>query len=96
MSFDSPSTALRPSVASPADGSRTITITTDPTRENNQDHVEDPGSDAPVVGVLRLRGTRRTGPRVAWDDDVVDNEHMGKKKSKSMSDLYPSSFGTGN
>lgn len=84
MSFDSPSTALRPSVASPADGSRTITITTDPTRENNQDHVEDPGPGAPVVGVLRLRGTRRTGPRVAWDDDVVDNEHMGKKKSKSM------------
>lgn len=84
MSFESPATALRTSAASPADNSRTITITTNPTRENNEERVEDAVSGAPVVGVLRLRGARsRSAPRVAWDDDVVDNEHLGKKKSKS-------------
>ena len=36
-----------------------------------------------TVGVLHLRGGRRRGPRVAWTEDVVDNEGMGKKKSKS-------------
>ena len=39
--------------------------------------------DEHVVGVLRLRGARRTSQRVAWTEDVVDNEGMGKKKSKS-------------
>lgn len=37
-------------------------------------------------GVLRLRGAGRgDGPRVQWGNDVVDNEHLGKKKSKSVS-----------
>merc|ERR1739841_237500 len=44
-------------------------------------------SNIPEAGpsnpVLRLRGgPSRTGPRVQWDEQVVDNEGMGKKKSK--------------
>lgn len=39
--------------------------------------------DGPRVdGVLMLRGGRMR-PRVTWTEDVVDNEGMGKKKSKS-------------
>lgn len=81
MSYNvgSTSTALR-STSSPANGSRTVTITVDPTKEDNQQE-QDSGEE--VARVLRLRGARHTGPRVAWNEDVVDNEHMGKKKSKS-------------
>ncbi|KAK9451558.1 phosphatase inhibitor-domain-containing protein [Limtongia smithiae] len=35
-----------------------------------------------VVGTLRLRGGPVSDRRVAWSDDVIDNEGMGKKKSK--------------
>ena len=38
----------------------------------------------PPAGTLRLRGAPRNGPRVAWDEHVVDNEGLGRKKSKSM------------
>jgi len=38
----------------------------------------------PPAGTLRLRGAPRDGPRVAWDEHVVDNEGLGRKKSKSM------------
>ncbi|KAI9773939.1 MAG: hypothetical protein M1840_006165 [Geoglossum simile] len=33
-------------------------------------------------GTLRLRGVTADGRRVMWAEDVVDNEGMGKKKSK--------------
>lgn len=84
MAYPLASTALRPSTLSPTDGSRTITITADPTKEEGQSDSapEQTGGEA-SARVLRLRGAKRAGPRVAWDDDVVDNEHMGKKKSKS-------------
>lgn len=55
-------------------GSRTMIL--DPTETH-----EEPAAN-PVVGVLELTG-EPTGRRVQWDDEVVDNEHMGKKKSKS-------------
>lgn len=35
------------------------------------------------AGTLHLRGAPRNGPRVAWDEHVVDNEGLGRKKSKS-------------
>jgi len=35
------------------------------------------------AGTLRLRGAQRDGPHVAWNEDVVDNEGLGRKKSKS-------------
>jgi protein phosphatase 1 regulatory subunit 11 len=59
-------------------GSRTMTL--DPT----QTEEEDPAQDTHEHGILELTGETDTGRRVQWDDDVVDNEHMGKKKSKSM------------
>jgi len=37
----------------------------------------------PPAGTLRLRGAPRDGPHVAWDEHVVDNEGLGRKKSKS-------------
>jgi len=59
----------------PTDGSRTITL------RDSQPRPEDDGDL--VVGALRLRGEpRRTRQRVVWDEDVIDNEGCGKKKSK--------------
>jgi hypothetical protein len=41
-------------------------------------------ADTNVVGILTLTGTNIDRSRsVQWDDTVVDNEGMGKKKSKS-------------
>jgi Protein phosphatase inhibitor len=37
----------------------------------------------PPAGTLRLRGGPRARPHVVWDEDVVDNEGLGRKKSKS-------------
>lgn len=72
-----------PSTSAPGDGSRTLTITNNPTREEDGDEQGDDSEGGQVIGTLRLRTTRQTGPRVAWDDDVIDNEGFGKKKSKS-------------
>jgi protein phosphatase 1 regulatory subunit 11 len=60
------------------DGSRTITL--DPTETQSE---SDSGDDS--FGILRLRGDPAArGPRqIQWADDVVDNEHLGRKKSKS-------------
>ncbi|KAK0223551.1 phosphatase inhibitor-domain-containing protein [Armillaria fumosa] len=66
-------TQMRPSTSSPNDGSRILTVTNAPPSEAS--------SSVPTVGSLRLRGARRK-PRVAWSEDVVDNEGCGKKKSK--------------
>lgn len=74
-----------PSTSTPADSSRTLTITNNPTREENGDEQGDDPEGGQIVGTLRLRTTRQTGPRVAWDEDVIDNEGFGKKKSKSNS-----------
>ncbi|KZV67335.1 hypothetical protein PENSPDRAFT_688235 [Peniophora sp. CONT] len=69
--------ALPQRTATPRDGSRTITITPTPAPEEGSGNA---GPD--IAGVLRLRGARQPGPRVQWTEDVVDNEGMGKKKSK--------------
>ncbi|KAF9155046.1 Type 1 phosphatases regulator ypi1 [Linnemannia schmuckeri] len=58
-------------------GSRTITI--------NATEAEEEGSadeDDHAHGVLSLTGEPSTERRVQWDDDVIDNEHLNKKKSK--------------
>lgn len=73
-----------PSTSAPGDGSRTLTITSNPTREDNDDDQGDNPEGSQIIGTLSLRVTqRRTGPRVAWGEDVIDNEGFGKKKSKS-------------
>lgn len=46
--------------------------------------VAGPSSNAaPLQGVLRLRGGHSSARRVVWTDDTVDNEGLGRKKSKS-------------
>jgi hypothetical protein len=84
----STSTALESSLST-ASGSRTITVTVDPTQEVTEDTPSnhDSSEGTGTIGVIRLTGGRNSGPRVAWDEEVVDNEHMGKKKSKSRSTL---------
>ncbi|KAG0222986.1 phosphatase inhibitor-domain-containing protein [Mortierella sp. GBAus27b] len=72
---DGPGSRLRVAGGTPqtaSHGSRTITI--------NQTEAEEEDADD-VHGVLELTGEANTR-RVQWDDNVVDNEHMGKKKSK--------------
>lgn len=77
-------TRAGPSTVVPSDGSRTLTVTDAQPLEDVGSGEEERGtrSDGNVVGVLRLRA-RGQGPRVAWTEDVVDNEGLGKKKSKS-------------
>ena len=92
-------TRMRPSTGTPNDGSRTITIRDSQPREEcdegsgagdvNVDGVDQTGRD---VGVLRLRGGPSNQPRVSWKEDVVDNEGMGKKKSKSEWGLFEFEF----
>lgn len=58
-------------------GSRTQVISPDEAQPGS-------GSGDDVVGVLKLRGARiGTGRKVKWVNGVVDNEGMGRKKSKS-------------
>ncbi|KZT23269.1 hypothetical protein NEOLEDRAFT_1136574 [Neolentinus lepideus HHB14362 ss-1] len=75
-----------PGTSSPSDGSRTMTIHDVrplPSSSGGGADGVDVGNGSGAVGTLRLRGgPRRQRERVRWTDDVVDNEHMGKKKSK--------------
>jgi len=61
-------------------GSRTITIS--PTESDDAG----PSSRREVpIGVLRLRGAPSRRPKVQFTEETIDNEGMGKKKSKSES-----------
>ena len=40
-------------------------------------------------GTLRLRGASTDDRRVMWAEDVIDNEGMGKKKSKGVNITKP-------
>lgn len=74
-----------PSTAAPSDGSRTQTIQDSQPRDENASNP----SNGQSSGVLRLRGGPRSRPAVVWREDVIDNEDMGKKSSKSASLYYP-------
>lgn len=62
---------------SATNGSRTMTI--DPTETEEQGSADE---EDHIHGVLSLTGEPSTERRVQWDDDVIDNEHLNKKKSK--------------
>lgn len=68
-------------------GSRTMTVT--PTGTAEASAAASPAETRPVspseVGVLRLRGGPVRQNRVVWSEGTIDNEGMGKKKSKSES-----------
>lgn len=87
-----PSPAQRHATRSESHESRTLTVEN---TESNETPVPDPS--AAVVGRLHLQGhrvepsepdrtqgSRRRRAHVVWSEDTVDNEGMGKKKSKSM------------
>jgi protein phosphatase 1 regulatory subunit 11 len=60
------------------DGSRTITL--DPIQTESESEPEDDS-----IGILRLRGdpSARSPRQIQWADNVVDNELLNRKKSKS-------------
>ncbi|PVU85146.1 hypothetical protein BB559_001577 [Furculomyces boomerangus] len=66
------------SQANPGNGSRTITVQTNPEGQFPQ--------ETPAVLYLRGQPTevtnRRQSLQVRWTEDTVDNENMNKKKSK--------------
>lgn len=66
----------------PDSGSRTLTQTGAPPQEGNAG-----GPSEPVAGVLKLRGGPSRRQKVVWREDTIDNEGMGKKKSKSKSHM---------
>ncbi len=66
----------------PATG--TLTQTTTPTRGTTRE-----GQLSPPMGTLRLRGAPEAERRtIRWAEDVVDNEGMGRKKSKGCAQHY--------
>ncbi|CAK9781147.1 unnamed protein product [Cutaneotrichosporon oleaginosum] len=68
-------------------GSRTITITPTTDTEAGPSTGSPPTSRSETpssVGVLRLRGAPARRQHVMWTSDTVDNEGLGKKKSKSQ------------
>ncbi|KAJ7614034.1 phosphatase inhibitor-domain-containing protein [Roridomyces roridus] len=75
------STRRRPGTSAPGDGSRTITITN---AQPEEDDTGGPSNPEDPIGALHLTGgaPRRSRPRVAWDEGVVDNEGCGRKSSK--------------
>ncbi|KAI8824130.1 phosphatase inhibitor-domain-containing protein [Fimicolochytrium jonesii] len=56
----------------PLSGSQTQTV----------EHTELAPPPVITAGTLHLRGGNLTDRKVQWDDDVVDNEGLGKKSSK--------------
>ncbi|KAI9486801.1 MAG: phosphatase inhibitor-domain-containing protein [Benjaminiella poitrasii] len=76
-------TRMREETPTTGHGSRTLTV--------NETNVQSPSEESSAtsdegehVGVLRLRGDMNTRRQraIQWDENVIDNEHMNKKKSK--------------
>jgi len=67
----------------PEAGSRALTETATPARRAGEEINN--GEPSESVGVLKLRGGPSRRQRVVWSEGTVDNEGMGKKKSKSAS-----------
>ncbi|WOO81188.1 Type 1 phosphatases regulator YPI1 [Vanrija pseudolonga] len=65
-------------------GTRTLTVTPTESEAASTSTSPPPSrADTPnSVGVLRLRGGPVRRQRVVWSSETVDNEGMGKKKSK--------------
>ncbi|KAH9990705.1 phosphatase inhibitor-domain-containing protein [Russula vinacea] len=72
-----------PSSSMSREGSRTALVVQNAAEQRDASALTSlDGALAPPAGTLRLRGGPRDGPRVAWDEAVVDNEGLGRKKSK--------------
>ncbi|EJT45453.1 hypothetical protein A1Q2_05499 [Trichosporon asahii var. asahii CBS 8904] len=63
-------------------GSRTLTVNS--SNVSGAESASDSREGTPSsIGVLRLRGGPVRRNHVAWSSETIDNEGMGKKKSKS-------------
>jgi protein phosphatase 1 regulatory subunit 11 len=72
------------STSAPSDSSRTMIIEDiQPRPEEGSPH-DTSRASSPAQGLLRLRGAPNSRPRVVWREDVIDNENMGRKSSKSI------------
>ncbi|KAI9354012.1 phosphatase inhibitor-domain-containing protein [Pilaira anomala] len=72
-------TRMREETPTTAHGSRTLTV-----EEIEAQSAGESSNDGEEVGVLRLRGdmSSRRPRAIQWDESVIDNEHMNKKKTK--------------
>lgn len=68
--------------------SRTATPVGSASQTSTEPLVVPPTIRAPD-GTLQLRGGPVTNRRVQWDEDVVDNEGLGRKSSKGASLFGP-------
>lgn len=79
-------------------GSQIVTATPTPERDANEASSSNQAAadaEARPMLTLTLRGGDINKPRVAWGEEVVDNEFLGRKKSKSTSHLIYSIQQTG-
>lgn len=91
MNTNSPSphpetfTRMREETPTTSHGSRTLTV--HETGVQSGEELSSADEAGEHVGVLRLRGDMNSRrPRaIQWDESVIDNEHMNKKKTKSKS-----------
>lgn len=76
-------TRMREETPTTSHGSRTLIVDETALQSGSEEGVS---SDEELVGVLRLRGDMNSRRRrvIQWDENVIDNEHMNKKKTKSM------------
>ncbi|GAA5833142.1 hypothetical protein JCM3766R1_001414 [Sporobolomyces carnicolor] len=63
-------------------GSRTLTVTNDPTQPDASSSSSAPDPAPSIQGTVRVRGTGLPSQRVQWTEETVDNEGLGRKKSK--------------
>ncbi|CAG8551710.1 731_t:CDS:2 [Funneliformis caledonium] len=63
-------------------GSRTLTLHPEELGEEPVPSGEADDTSSQPIGTLKLRGRPSDNRKVKWDDGVVDNEGLGKKKSK--------------
>ena len=73
-------TRLREQTPTSRHGSRTVIV-----NETNEEPEEVESPDSEPICVLRLTGdmSSRQPRTIRWDESVIDNEHLNKKKTKS-------------
>lgn len=69
---------VRPQTDEANHGSRTLSVT-----EREESTPDESAASTSTAGVLRLRGRALNHVKVQWEEDVVDNEFLNRKKSKS-------------
>ncbi|KAI8646575.1 phosphatase inhibitor-domain-containing protein [Parasitella parasitica] len=77
-------TRMREETPTTSHGSRTLTVEETALQGQSGDENVVSSDGEEHVGVLRLRGDMNTRRRrvIQWDESVIDNEHMNKKKTK--------------